>query len=68
MIPIFLLINLSYKINGYFTMRYQKEFYLHGAEINFQFTLGEDYDRLIIFFTDTLLFPPQFSFLASLWR
>lgn len=49
MIPIFLLINLSYKINGYFTMRYQKEFYLHGAEINFQFTLGEDYDRLIIF-------------------
>lgn len=43
------LINFSYKIDGYFTLRYDKEIYLYGSEVNFRFIFGEDYDRLLIF-------------------
>ncbi len=49
MILLFLILSFSYKIDGYFTWRYEKELYLHGSEINFRFILGEDFDRLIIF-------------------
>ncbi|MEO0096478.1 MAG: hypothetical protein ABIK78_00020 [candidate division WOR-3 bacterium] len=49
-ILLFLLFNFSYKIDGYFTWRCDKEFILHGSEIDFRFVFGEDYDRLLIFF------------------
>jgi len=46
---LFFITNFSSKVDGYFTIRYHKEIYLHGSEINFQFLFGEDYDRLLIF-------------------
>jgi len=64
MILIYFLINFSYKIDGYFTMRYQKEFYLHGSEINCRFILEEDYERLIIF----LQIPFSSHFNSHFWH
>ncbi|MEO0101298.1 MAG: hypothetical protein ABIK84_02735 [candidate division WOR-3 bacterium] len=62
MILLFLLFNFSYEIDGYFTWRMKKELYLHGSEIDFRFVLGEDFDRLIIFFQIpfTANFSPHF--------
>lgn len=64
MILLLFLLNFSYKINGYFTWRYDKEFYLYGSEINFRFIFGEDYDRLLIF----LQIPFTSSFTHHFWQ
>lgn len=64
MILLFLIFSFSYKIDGYFTWRYERKFYLHGSEIDFRFTWGEDFDRLIIF----LQFPFTSNFSHHFWQ